>query len=303
MTQTATTPPSHPPHRGSIIVEDATVLANQDVGAGQHIMRLRAPQITQRAAPGAFVHIRCHDHLPMRRPMSIMRAHVAQDAIEVLFKRVGKGTQLLAEQAQGTQLSVMGPIGHCFECDPARPLQLLIGGGVGIPPMIFLAERLRAANAGYKPLVLMGSEIPFPFTPRPSAILVDGIPPATIASMPLLDDWGIPSRLASGAGFAGCFAGHVPDLAAHWLERLTQSTLAKVQIHACGPTPMLRATSSLAQRFNVPSQLSLEEFMACAVGGCAGCTVRVRTSDGAHAMKRVCVDGPIFSGDDIVWDT
>jgi dihydroorotate dehydrogenase electron transfer subunit len=105
---------------------------------------------------------------------------------------------------------------------------------------------------------------------------------------------GIASRLASFGGFPGCFHGYVTDLAAQWLGSLDAQTLAEVEIFACGPTPMLQATARVARRFGVPCQVSLEEFMACAVGGCAGCAVPVLQADGSLAMKRVCVDGPVF---------
>jgi dihydroorotate dehydrogenase electron transfer subunit len=116
--------------------------------------------------------------------------------------------------------------------------------------------------------------------------------------MPLLEDWGVPSRLASGADFPGCFSGYVTELADHWLAALDEPTLQEVEIFACGPTPMLKAVAALAKRFALPCQVSLEEFMACAVGGCAGCAVQVQTPDGP-AMKRVCVDGPVFRAEEI----
>jgi dihydroorotate dehydrogenase electron transfer subunit len=188
----------------------------------------------------------------------------------------------------------MGPIGKGFTPSPTRPRTLLVGGGVGIPPMVFLAESLKArTDVRWQPLVLMGSEIPFPFRMRPSTIVVPGIPAGTIASMPLLDDWGVPSRLATMAGFAGCYHGFVTDLAAEWLGSLDGAVLAQVEMFACGPTPMLQSAAKVARRFGVPCQVSLEEFMACAVGGCAGCAVPVVTESGL-AMKRVCVDGPVF---------
>ena len=113
--------------------------------------------------------------------------------------------------------------------------------------------------------------------------------------MPLMEDWDIPSRLASQQGYAGCFDGYVTELARRWLESLDERSLSEVEIFACGPTLMLKVAAHLAQELGVPSQVSLEEFMACAVGGCAGCTVEVRTPEGP-AMKRVCVDGPVFDG-------
>ena len=161
----------------------------------------------------------------------------------------------------------MGPIGNGSSCRQVDQKTLLIGGGVGIPPMVFLADSLKSrTDAAWQPLVLMGSEIPFPFRARPSQILVHGMPAETIACMPLLDDWGVPSRLASLAGFPGCFEGYVTDLAVTWLESLDAAARAEVEIFACGPTPMLQATARVARRFGVPCQVSLEEFMACAVG-------------------------------------
>jgi dihydroorotate dehydrogenase electron transfer subunit len=159
--------------------------------------------------------------------------------------------------------------------------------------MIFIAESLRRGER--QPLVILGSEVPFPFTPRPSQFLLEGILEGAIAAMPLLEDWGIPSRLASLQGYAGCHMGYVTDLARHWLDSLTEQQLVDVGIYACGPHPMLQAVVSLARDYELPVQVSLEEFMACAVGGCAGCVVEVRTPEGP-AMKRVCVDGPVFDG-------
>jgi dihydroorotate dehydrogenase electron transfer subunit len=119
------------------------------------------------------------------------------------------------------------------------------------------------------------------------------MPEGVIACMPMLENWGVPCRLASFAQFPGCFDGYVTDLAAHYLAGFDSSAIAQTEIFACGPTVMLEAVARLARRFGVPAQVSLEEFMACAVGGCAGCAVAVQTPEGA-AMKRVCVDGPVF---------
>lgn len=287
------------PHRGTIFVEEAEVLAQQAFEGGQFVLRLRAPQCAQTASPGSFVHLSCDESLPMRRPLSIMRADPARGWIEVLYKAAGPGLSLLGRKRAGDRLSCLGPIGSGFTPSGERPRTLLVGGGVGIPPMVFLAETLRErADAAWQPLVLMGSEVPFPFRPRPSTILVPGMPAGAIACMPLLDEWGVPSRLASLAGHAGCHEGYVTDLAAAWLASLDRATLAEVEMFACGPTAMLRASAAVAQRFEIPCQVSLEEFMACAVGGCAGCAVRVETPQGP-AMKRVCVDGPVFDAREV----
>jgi dihydroorotate dehydrogenase electron transfer subunit len=293
------TKPSHPAHRGSISLEDARVLKHTAFDAGQYVLRLASPRCAARAVPGSFVHLQCASTLRMRRPLSIMRVDREAGWIELLYKVVGTGLEALSRQPVDALLSVLGPIGRGFEVHPARPRVLAVGGGVGIPPMVFLAEALRGdKRARWQPLVLMGSEIPFPFKPRPSRILVSGIPDEAIACMPMLDEWGVASRLATRAGYPGCFDGFVPELARRWLKSLNAATLAEVEIFACGPTAMLAATAAVAREFSLPCQISLEEYMACAVGGCAGCAVQVQTADGP-AMKRVCVDGPVFEATSI----
>jgi dihydroorotate dehydrogenase electron transfer subunit len=281
-------------HRGTIFVEDAELLSQQEFPGQQFVIRLRAPKCAAAATPGSFAHLTVDPLIPMRRPLSIQRVDARAGWVEILYKIVGPGLDALSKRPVGATVSVMGPIGNGFRPSPERPRTLLVGGGVGIPPMVFLAESLKdRTDAAWKPLVLMGSEIPFPFQARPSTIVVPGIPEGVIACMPLLDGWDVPSRLATLAGFPGCFDGYVTDLAAAWLASLDEQALAEVEMFACGPTPMLQATARVARRFGVPCQVSLEEFMACAVGGCAGCAVPVVT-DAGLAMKRVCVDGPVF---------
>jgi dihydroorotate dehydrogenase electron transfer subunit len=281
-------------NRGTIFLEQGRVLSHLAFDAEQYVLRIEAPKCAAHARPGSFAHITCDSSIPMRRPLSIMRADSKAGWIEMLYKVVGPGLHALAARKVGEKLSVLGPIGKPFTVHPERPRPLLIGGGVGIPPMVFLAESLRSdARAAWKPLVLMGSEVPFPFRTRPSTIIVPGIPDGTIACMPLLEEWHTASRLASRSDFPGCFSGLVTELADAWLATQTPEQLGEIEIFSCGPTPMLKATAELARRFLLPCQVSLEEFMACAVGGCAGCTVEVRTPEG-RAMKRVCVDGPVF---------
>jgi dihydroorotate dehydrogenase electron transfer subunit len=228
----------------------------------------------------------------MRRPLSLQRADAAKGTIEILYKVVGEGTRRLSKAGVGDTLSCMGPIGNGFLVDRARPIPLLIGGGVGLPPMVFLAEAL-SRDSNFKPLVLLGSEIPFPFETVMSAHALPGIPESANHSHPDLESIGIASRLASLSGLTGCYKGYVTELAAEWILSLDTETRSKIAIYACGPTPMLAATARLARRFSLPAQVSLEEYMACAVGGCAGCAVPVSTPEGMY-MKRVCVDGPVF---------
>ena len=279
-------------HRNTIFVEDCEVISHDKHDGEQFILRVQAPKIATHALPGSFAHINVHPLQPMRRPISIMRVNKKQGWVDFLYKKLGSGTALLAERPVGDSINIMGPIGKAFEIKKQRKRPLLIGGGVGMPPMIFIAEFCKQ-QGGFEPLVILGSEVPFPFKTKPSEIMVSGIPDGVIAAMPLLDDWGIASRLASLQGYAGTFEGYVTDLARHWLKSLSPEQLNEVEIYSCGPHPMLEAVTKLAREFDLPCQVSLEEFMACAVGGCAGCVVEVKTEQGP-AMKRVCVDGPVF---------
>jgi len=281
-------------HRGTIFVEDAAVVAREEHAGRQYVLRLAAPETAARATAGSFVHVAVDPAVPMRRPLSIMRVDRKAGWIELLFKIHGHGLQHLAARRVGDTVNLLGPIGRGFTPHPERPRTLLIGGGVGIPPMVFLAETLREREAeGFLPFAILGSELPFPFRARPSTIIVPGMPDGVIAAMPLLEGWGVPSRLTSKSGFPGCHDGYVTDLSRLWLAQLDAATLAEVEVFACGPTPMLKAVAALAREFALPCQVSLEEYMACAVGGCAGCVVEVATPAGP-AMERVCVDGPVF---------
>lgn len=291
--------PSAAAHRGTIFVEDAELLSVEQWPGEQYVMRLHAPRCAAHAQPGSFAHVTCDPSLPMRRPLSLQRADAESGVIEFLFKVVGEGLALLARRRIGDRISVLGPIGRPFAPSPEKRRPLLIGGGVGIPPMIFLAEALAAAGTT-EPLVLMGSEIPFPFELGQARDAFAGLPAEVTATMPAMDALGVACRLSSGGGFAGCYPGFVTELAREWLRSLSAEDLAQVEIFACGPTPMLAATARLAAEFELPCQVSLEEYMACAVGGCAGCTVRVNTPTGP-AMKRVCVDGPVFEAATVDW--
>jgi dihydroorotate dehydrogenase electron transfer subunit len=283
---------SYESNRGSVFLEDARILAQRAWPGQQFVLRVHAPLAARKAQPGTFAHIACDPSIPMRRPLSIMRAAPAEGWLEFLYKPKGHGLETLGLRQPGEVLSVLAPIGHGFSVDPDRPRLLALGGGVGIPPMIFLAEQVRA-DRRLRPLVLMGSEVPFPFELVQSRLEVDGAGKTATHAVALLEQWGVPSRLASNAGLAGAHRGYITDLARDALQAMTDAERAESQVFACGPTPMLKAAASLARDFDLPCQVALEEYMACGIGGCAGCTVLLQTPDGP-AMKRVCVDGPVF---------
>jgi dihydroorotate dehydrogenase electron transfer subunit len=286
--------------RGTIFLERGEILQHLAFPAEQYVLRVIAPKTAATAVPGSFAHIRCDDAVPLRRPLSIMRTDPDAGWVEFLYKPVGEGLSRLAQRAVGETLDLLGPIGRGFALDIDRTRILALGGGVGIPPMIFVADWVRT-NARFEPLVLMGSEVPFPFTTVEARVAAGPQPAQARDAVALLEDWGVPSRLASKAGLAGSFDGYVTDLARHGLAHSSAEQLAATQILACGPEPMLRASANLAAEFDLPCQLALEEFMACGVGGCAGCTVLLATAAGP-AMKRVCVDGPVFDAREVYPD-
>ncbi|MFA9461531.1 dihydroorotate dehydrogenase electron transfer subunit [Thiohalorhabdus methylotrophus] len=276
----------------TIFVEDAEVLTHRDWPGDQFELRVRAPETASRARPGQFAHLSCDPELPMRRPLSIQRVEPEAGVVEFLYKRLGHGTRLLARRTPGERLSLMGPIGQPFEVDESVHFPVLIGGGVGIPPMVFLAEALKE-HQDLSPVAFLGSEVPFPFETCDAGLEVPGAPVEATAADARLEAWGIPSRLASLADLPGAYRGYVTDLAATFLEPLAPAERRKAAIYAVGPEPMLAAAARLGRELGVVTWVSLEEYMACAVGGCAGCTVRVEEPTGP-AMRRVCVDGPVF---------
>jgi len=290
---------AYPKTRNTLYVEQANLISHKAYQGEQYHMMLKAPETSAHAKPGHFVHIQCNESIFMRRPMSIMRSDPKNKMIEILYKVHGAGTDALSNKRIGEKIDLIGPIGQPFKMKGYKKRPLLIGGGVGIPPMIFLAEHIKNTTKNLNPLVLMGSEIPFPFKNQPSKIIINEIPSDVTASMTLLEDWKIASRLTSLKDYAGCFGGYVTELADIWLKKLDPDQLEEVEIFSCGPTLMLKAVSKLAKKYNLSCQVSLEEYMACAVGGCAGCTVLIKTENG-NEMKRVCVDGPVFEAKNVI---
>jgi dihydroorotate dehydrogenase electron transfer subunit len=277
-------------NKNTIKIEDCQILAHYHLEGEQHILTLSSSTIANMTRPGQFVHLQVSDALAMRRPISIMSVDTQNNTFDLLYKVVGEGTRQLSMRQIGETLSVIGPIGNGFKITHnKRPL--LIGGGVGMPPMVAIAQKIK--HTDYQPFVILGSEVAFPF----EAKLADNTQnyQGATYTMAELERWGIEARLASLQNITGVFKGYVTDLARVYLDTLTPEQLQEVEIYACGPHPMLVAVAELAKEYNLSCQVSLEEYMACAVGGCAGCVVKTHHGQ----MKRVCVDGPVFDAFDV----
>lgn len=274
------------------------MLAKAEHPGDQFILRVKAPKTAQHALPGQFVHIRVSEARPLRRPISIMLTDPEKGTVDLLFKAIGEGTRELSARKVGDSLPMLGPIGRPFDLSDTSKRYVLIGGGVGIPPMIFAADRLAASSSekAVDVVVFAGSEVAFPFALRPSQFILPGIVGNTILGIASLESRGVPSRLASNAGMYGCYEGHVPNLAGEYLRVLSDEERARTVVLSCGPHPMLHAVARVARETGVVAQLSLEEHMACGIGGCAGCVVKTQEADGEH-YRRVCVDGPVFPAD------
>jgi len=284
---------SLPDLRNTLYVEDARIIANVQHVGDQFVMRLNAPKTAAHAVPGQFVHVQVSGDRLMRRPISIMLTDADKGTVDMLIKAIGDGTSELRERKAGESLSIIGPIGRPFDLSDTSKRYVCIGGGVGIPPMVFASDRL-AGQADV--IVFAGSEVEFPFALKPSEFLLPGINGNAILGITSLEERGIPSRLASNAGMYGCYEGHVPDLARDYLLALNEAERKRFILLSCGPHPMLHAVARLSRELGIPAQLSLEEYMACGLGGCAGCVVRT-LEDGREYHRRVCVDGPVFPAD------
>ena len=255
----------------------AEVVSNDEVRPGHYSLRICAPEIARICRPGQFIHILCGTGTAplLRRPISICRADAAAGLLEVIFRVVGEGTSLLSRARPGESVDVMGPLGNPFRLPvPGQAKDVVIaGGGVGIPPLLFLADILRKEHPDAAVHVLLGGRS---------------------ADFILCDDAfrsiGCPPQIATDDGSLG-HHGLVTDLLAETVSRNTVG-----MVYTCGPTPMLKAVANLCGRARIPCQVSFEARMACGVGACLSCVIP--TSSG---YRRVCTEGPVFPADEIAW--
>ncbi len=251
----------------------------EPVGPALWRIVLDAPAVAGAARPGQFLMVRPaaerFDPL-LPRPFSIHLADPGTGTVEVVFKALGVGTERLSRTNPGERVSVLGPLGAPFITTPDDATPLLVAGGVGVPPIHFLA--LTLAAEGRRPEVFIGA--------RSSKELIG---PASFESS------GIRTATATDDGSHG-FKGLVTAL----LEGRLEKADGPVALYACGPRPMLRETARLAELHDVPCQVSLEAHMACGMGVCLGCVVRVGEEKNGYA--RVCREGPVFDGRAVDWE-
>ena len=236
---------------------------------------VRAPQIAPLIQPGQFAHVLV---LPMkdallRRPFSIFQ--VAGDSFSILYKTVGKGTEVLSRMTPGEELSVIGPLGHGFTIPRSGgETPLLVAGGYGMAAMYLLAQR----------------------SPQKGIVFVGGRRRADILCEKEFQSLGWEVRATTEDGSQG-EKGLVTQPLRDELKRST----AIRKLFACGPTPMLKAVGKLAEEFMVPAELSMDEHMCCGVGVCLTCVIPVKSGDGWE-YQRTCTEGPVFDSRQILWE-
>jgi len=261
------------------------ILSRKEVASNIYLMKLKTPEIAQDALPGQFIHIRCSkDNFPLlRRPLSIHRIDKEKGEIYILFQVVGEGTKLLAQREVGDDLDIMGLIGNGFNIYPESRKIMIVGGGIGVAPLLALCEES----------IRQGKEV---------RVLIGALKKELVIGEESFKILGAKVDVATDDG-SYKYKGLVTDL----LERIIKEGWLADQIFACGPKPMLRKINEIILQANINYQVSLEERMACGIGACLGCVCKIKTKDKKeykvkYEYKRVCVDGPVFGGSEVVWD-
>ena len=244
------------------------ILANEAINANVKRMVIEAPQIAEAAQPGQFVHVKKPDSANfLRRPFSIADADRENGTITLIYRIVGKGTAEYAAMKVGEAFSILGPIGNGFALKDGRPL--LIGGGVGIAPLIYLSRQLKDK----KPILLIGGknkdEV---FWEKYLQEFADKIYITT-------DDGSV--------GFKGFTVQLLPQI-------LAENNIE--HIYTCGPNIMMEGVAKLAHKHDIDCQVSLEKRMACGIGVCLGCTFEGKLTG---KRRKVCTEGPVFASKEV----
>jgi dihydroorotate dehydrogenase electron transfer subunit len=271
------------------IQEYARIIDSLKVTENYYKLTLATKYISANAQPGQFITVRINSETTplLRRPFSIYNCSPQREIIEILFDVVGEGTKLLADKEVNDELDILGPLGKGFALPPDLPdrsnrpavqpakMAILVGGGIGLAPLLFLAKALK----GKIPAVyaIIGA--------RAKNHLID---PAEFTNT------GAQVLTCTDDGSAGK-KGLAPEFIPPILEEAKEIARAAV-IYACGPRPMLKMCAEIAQQYNVPCQVSMEEKMACGVGACMGCVIKTRSG-----YQKVCDEGPVFNAREIAW--
>jgi len=256
----------------------AKIIDNRKIPAGFYKMRVRSVYLAKNTRPGQFFEVRCPDGSGtfLRRPLGAHR--INKTGVEMLYEVAGKGTKALSGMKAGQELDIIGPLGNGFDVPKtkgSRPTTILVAGGIGVAPLVALAESLGRRG---KVTAIIGAR-------KKSHVLCESD----------MKKAGAKVLVATEDGSKGV-KGLVTEVLVKALITTKDQRLAT--IYACGPTGMLKAVAGIAAKYNIACQVSMEEHMACGVGVCLGCPVKMKKTG---AYKMVCKDGPVFDAKGIAW--
>ena len=253
----------------------AAVFSQEETVKGHFLMTVKAPASFREAIPGQFLMVRPEGSTTpfLSRPFSIYSVYSRGDntLVEIFYKVVGKGTGALSRLQKGNALDIQGPLGRGFDLPPSFGKVVLIAGGIGVPPLSFLAQRCGEENHGAETICYLGAA-----------------DTETLAGLDRLEGVCSAVKISTDDGSRG-YHGSVIGLFQRDMDRYAGDD---VRIYACGPRPMLRALQELLKDRPGICQVSLEERMACGIGACLGCVVRTRGD--SSELVRVCKEGPVF---------
>lgn len=263
------------------------ILENEEIQKDFFLMKIRVAPSFETPRPGQFVMIRVagiNDPF-LSRPVSIYSFSREEyyGSMELLYRVVGKGTQIMAGLIEGSQVEINGPLGNGFDTSVLRENIIFISGGIGIAPLSMLMESMKQHNDSSQSAMIL-------YTGFQNAGLEVGLDKCSSFCRDV--------NVCTDDGSLGK-KGFVIQVFQNDLKKFHP---LNTSIFACGPREMLKALAKILHKEKFDCQVSLEERMACGAGACMGCAVAVKDEKGAPAYKRVCADGPVFKLTDIIWD-
>ncbi len=277
------------------------ILENKKVAPGHYVLKLKAASIAKKAQPGQFVQILCsQDSFDPLLPRPFSFLDVDKDVISILYHVVGKGTGILSHLDKGKSISILGPLGNGFTKKPEtidhrqqtkdkKRKVMMVGGGVGIPPLYHLAKVL------IREKIVDKKDIEIYLGARNKSLLLCESD---------FKKLGVNLFVSTNDGSKGS-KGFITQLLSKRLKSIDYSLSSMV--YTCGPTVMMKSVALISSEFSVPCQVSVEVPMACGFGACLGCAIKVRSSESGvrsedHRYAIACCEGPVFKGTEIVWE-
>lgn len=252
-----------------MVKERAIIVSQQCIGTDIYDMVLSFPKGAKEARPGQFIAMYCEDGTKLLpRPISICGIDAEAGTLRVVYRIAGEGTRLFSQMKAGDSLEVMGPLGNGFTMKDKKAI--IVGGGIGIPPMLELAKQLdceKTVVLGYRDELFLKEE--FEACADVAVATEDG-----------------------SAGTKGTV-----------IDAIEAAQVSGEIIYACGPMPMLKALAEYADAHGMEAQISLEERMACGIGACLGCICKTKEKDHHTNVNntRICKDGPVFDAKEVVF--